>query len=389
MQALRRLAPLVLVASLAVPIASAKTLTVQPGDTLWSIAKAAATDVATIKSLNDLTGDSIRPGQVLSVPGEESAPVEAVAPLTVTVQAGDTLYDIAVAYAISVADLIAFNDLGGTVIHPGQELQLNAGAQPPAPLVVTIKKGDSLWAIAQAYNVPLETLSAINGITGGTVLQPGHQVTVPGRYAADATDLGGAVPETITVQPGDSLWGLARSHNTTVAAILGANDLKSDRVIVGQQLRILPGAEVTAGRATTAPSISVDRGAMLWPIYGAITSRYGYRQLWISGSNFHSGLDIDGETGDPIRAAVGGKVNFAGWQGGYGYLVVVEDGLTEYYYAHASELLVIEGQWVEAGEIIARIGSTGNSTGSHLHFEIRVDGDPVDPLPILELTAQN
>lgn len=337
--------------------------------------------------MNDLTGDSIRPGQVLSVPGDEPEVEATAAPTTVIVRAGDTLYDIAVANDISVTDLIAFNDLGGTVIHPGQELLLHAGKQPPAPLVVTIQKGDSLWAIAQAYNVSLEALSAANGITGGTVLQPGHQVTVPGRYAADSTDLGGAVPETITVQPGDSLWGLARTHNTTVAAILGANDLRGDRVIAGQQLRILPGAEVQAGRATE-PLPAVAQGVMLWPIYGAITSRYGYRQLWISGSNFHSGLDIDGETGDPIHAAVGGVVTFAGWQGGYGYLVVVEDGDTEYYYAHASELLVTEGQWVQAGDLIALIGSTGNSTGSHLHFEIRVSGDPVDPLPILESTAQ-
>lgn len=389
MRAHRRLFPLLLAATLAVPVASAKSLTVKPGDTLWSIAKAAGTDVATIKSLNSLTGDAIRPGQVISVPGEEPAPAETAAPVTVIVQAGDTLYDIAVAYDISVADLIAFNDLGGTVIHPGQELQLHAGAEPPAPLVVTIQKGDSLWAIAQAYNVSLEALSVANGITGGTVLQPGHQVTVPGRYAADATDLGGAIPAMITVQPGDSLWGLARSHNTTVAAILGANDLKSDKVIVGQQLRILPGAEVSAGRAAITQGAAVAGGGMLWPIYGAITSRYGYRQLWISGSNFHSGLDIDGEVGDPIRAAVGGVVTFAGWQGGYGYLVVIADGDTEYYYAHASEIIVTEGQRVDAGAIVARIGSTGNSTGSHLHFEIRVAGDPVDPLPILESTAEN
>lgn len=360
----------------------------QVGDTLWSIAKAAGTDVATIKSMNQLTGDAIRPGQVLSVPGQDQPEPAAAAPTTVVVRAGDTLYDIAVDHDISVADLIAFNDLGGTVIHPGQVLQLHAGNQPPAPLVVTIQPGDSLWAIAQAYNVSLEDLSAANGITGGTILQPGHQVTVPGRYAADATDLGGAIPETITVQPGDSLWALARSHNTTVAAIRGANDLRSDRVIVGQQLRILPGAEVQAGRAVEAAT-PLAQGAMLWPIYGAITSRYGYRQLWIGGSNFHSGLDIDGETGDPIRAAVGGVVKFSGWQGGYGYLVIVEDGDTEYYYAHASELLVNEGQRVAAGDLIARIGSTGNSTGSHLHFEIRVNGDPVDPLPILETNAQN
>ncbi|HZJ10449.1 MAG TPA: M23 family metallopeptidase, partial [Trueperaceae bacterium] len=67
----------------------------------------------------------------------------------------------------------------------------------------------------------------------------------------------------------------------------------------------------------------------------------------------------------------------------------IEDGDTEYFYAHASEILVTEGQRVDTGAILAHIGSTGNSTGSHLHFEIRVAGDPVDPLPILESTAEN
>ena len=101
----------------------------------------------------------------------------------------------------------------------------------------------------------------------------------------------------------------------------------------------------------------------------------------------HYGLDIDGHTGDPIVAAVAGTVTYADWMGGFGKLVIVENGGTEYYYAHASELLVRVGQRVEPGPLIARVGTTGRVTGSHLHFEIRVDGDPVDPLPILEARA--
>jgi len=127
---------------------------------------------------------------------------------------------------------------------------------------------------------------------------------------------------------------------------------------------------------------------LIWPLSGPITSRYGYRSLRISGSNWHSGLDIDGDTGDPIVAAAGGVVTEAGWHGGYGYLVVIQDGDTEYYYAHASEVLVNVGDVVAAGETIALVGSTGNSTGSHLHFEVRVAGEPVDPLPLLEASAQ-
>ena len=80
-------------------------------------------------------------------------------------------------------------------------------------------------------------------------------------------------------------------------------------------------------------------------------------------------------------------MTYAAWMGGFGNLVIVTAGETEYYYAHASDLLVYEGEAVEAGQIVALVGSTGRSTGSHLHFEIRIDGTPVDPLRILDSRA--
>ena len=126
---------------------------------------------------------------------------------------------------------------------------------------------------------------------------------------------------------------------------------------------------------------------MVWPLVGNITSRFGYRRLRIGGTNMHYGLDIDGNTGDPIRSATAGTVTFSGWRGGFGYLVIIENGDTEYFYAHASALLVSVGQRVQPGDLIARVGATGNVTGPHLHFEIRVNGAPVDPLPILEARA--
>jgi murein DD-endopeptidase MepM/ murein hydrolase activator NlpD len=127
---------------------------------------------------------------------------------------------------------------------------------------------------------------------------------------------------------------------------------------------------------------------MVWPLVGQITSRFGWRRLTIGGSNMHNGLDIGGRTGDPIRSATAGVVTFSGWRGGYGYVIVVENGDTEYWYGHASALLAEVGDRVSPGELIARVGSTGISTGPHLHFEIRVDGAPIDPLPILEARAE-
>jgi len=390
MSAIRLLLLLVIV-TLATATAQAqnKTITVQAKDTLWNIAQREGTDVATLMSLNSLTSDSIRVGMVLTVPGEPVAAATA-APITVTVKAGDNLYDIALAHGVRIADLIAFNDLEGTVIHPGQELQLVAGEKTLEPLIVAVASGDSLWSIARRFDTTVAAITQANGITEATVLQPGHKLQIPGQYASADSDRGGAIPEVIVVAKGDSLWALARSHNTTVAAIMGANNLSTERLISGQQLRILPGAEVAAGRALPDSGVAtaVTPGAMRWPLVGAITSRFGYRTLRIAGSNFHSGLDIDGDTGDPIVAAVAGTVTHSGWLGGYGKLVIIENGDTKYYYAHASELLVSEGAVVEAGTVIALVGSTGNSTGSHLHFEVRVNDDSVDPLPILEASAQ-
>jgi len=288
-----------------------------------------------------------------------------------------------------VEALIAFNDLDGTVIHPGQELVLAPGERIPEMLEVTLGVGDSLWVLARRHDSTVDEIAAANGIDRDATLRVGDRLVIPGRYAASDVDVGGPVPIEVVVAANDTLWGLANRYDSNVAAIISTNNLTTDRLQVGQRLRILPGAELNATRAAVpTPILSDAAGApMVWPLVGVITSRFGYRQLRVSGSNFHTGLDIDGDTGDPIVAAVAGTVTFSGWRGGYGNLVIVTNGNTDYYYAHASELLVSEGTEVKVGQLLALVGSTGNSTGSHLHFEVRVDGDYVDPLPILETTA--
>lgn len=112
------------------------------------------------------------------------------------------------------------------------------------------------------------------------------------------------------------------------------------------------------------------------PVSGILTSRYGYR--W---GRTHTGIDIGASTGTPIKVAASGTVTFSGWKGSLGYLVVVSHGNgVQTYYGHCSKLLVSAGQQVSQGQTIAKVGSTGRSTGSHLHFEIRVNGSSLNPL---------
>lgn len=123
----------------------------------------------------------------------------------------------------------------------------------------------------------------------------------------------------------------------------------------------------------------------IWPVTGPISSYYGYRTSPGGiGSTFHEGVDIAGDYGTPISATAAGTVTQAGWVGGYGYLVEVKhaDGIVTRY-GHNSAVLVYEGQHVDQGSMIALMGSTGNSTGPHCHYEVRIHGEAVDPMYFL------
>jgi murein DD-endopeptidase MepM/ murein hydrolase activator NlpD len=131
-------------------------------------------------------------------------------------------------------------------------------------------------------------------------------------------------------------------------------------------------AQAAGSSGTGVPSAA----GFIWPVNGTVVSGFGMR--W---GRLHEGIDITASTGTPIWAAAAGTVIHAGWLGGYGNLVVVDhgDGLATAY-AHASSILVSVGQSVAQGETIALVGSTGDSSGPHLHFEVRVNGVAVDPL---------
>lgn len=126
-------------------------------------------------------------------------------------------------------------------------------------------------------------------------------------------------------------------------------------------------------------------GQLAWPVNGEITSPFGWRVHPIWGTQiFHAGLDIGADYGDPVHAADSGTVVFAGWMGGYGNAVMIDHGggmVT--LYGHNSSITVGEGKQVSKGQTIALAGSTGNSTGPHCHFEVRIHGEVVSPLQYL------
>ncbi|MDP1803921.1 MAG: peptidoglycan DD-metalloendopeptidase family protein, partial [Acidimicrobiales bacterium] len=133
-------------------------------------------------------------------------------------------------------------------------------------------------------------------------------------------------------------------------------------------------AAASAAEANAAPA-RVGRSGVAWPTNGSVTSGFGYR--W---GSLHAGIDIANGIGTPIRAAKGGTIILAGWNGGYGNCIVIDHGGGfSTLYAHMTRLRASDGQRVSQGDLIGDMGSTGNSTGSHLHFETRVNGSPQDP----------
>ncbi len=160
------------------------------------------------------------------------------------------------------------------------------------------------------------------------------------------------------------------------------NGYEMDREII-QSTTLREPTTTTVAIGTLPRPKTASYGKYHWPVSGRVTSYFGGRYIFGSYS-YHSGIDISASYGTPIKAADGGTVTFSGYNGSYGYLVIItHDNGNQTYYAHNSSLLVSTGDKVYRGETIAKAGSTGRSTGNHCHFEIRVNGSAVNPLSYL------
>jgi murein DD-endopeptidase MepM/ murein hydrolase activator NlpD len=165
---------------------------------------------------------------------------------------------------------------------------------------------------------------------------------------------------------------------------LSAAEESQLETLIQERQRELEAQRRAAGIAGSQPG-SGGSGAFSWPVTGTITSPFGWRSNPFGGSpEFHQGLDIAAPSGTTVTAAADGTVIMAQWYGGYGnYILIDHGGGYSTGYGHLSAIYVSNGQALKRGQAIGAVGSTGQSTGPHLHFEIRIDGKPVDPAPRL------
>ncbi len=178
------------------------------------------------------------------------------------------------------------------------------------------------------------------------------------------------IPLTHRVVRGDTLTSIAERYGVSVRSLIEANRIpRPDHLEEGKTLIIPPANPAVSRNATASPRL-------IWPLSGPITSPFGIR--W---GKLHEGIDIGGVLGQNVVCPGDGVVVFSGWKAGYGITVVIEhEGNIRTVYAHLSRTLVSQGKRVVQGEVIGKVGTTGNSTGPHLHFELHVNNQPVNPL---------
>ncbi len=167
---------------------------------------------------------------------------------------------------------------------------------------------------------------------------------------------------------------LASVEEDKEEAIGHMRDLQAQSAALGAKIRSAQSSAIVP-----APTGAASAAGFVWPVHGILTSGYGWR--W---GRMHEGIDIAVGSGTPVVASAAGTVIVAGWMGGYGNLVVVDHGGgTSTAYGHNTSVAVGVGQQVAQGQLIAYSGNTGNSTGPHVHFEVRINGSAVDPMGYL------
>jgi len=396
------------------PAADSTMYIVKRGDTLWTIAQRYNLTVNSILANNNISNSElISIGQEMKIPLHKGTVAETnivnqavidkknnninnnvnqpenVEPIVYTVKAGDNLWNISRKYGVSVEVIIDINNLRNKdLLSLGQKLEIPAiggglsnskQKQEPTIVTYTVVKGDTLWSISQRYDVKMRSIISVNNLKEISRLSIGQKLKLPitnmDIAKAEGYDQEAAAEEIIYyVKKGESLWSISREYNVKLEAIIAANSITdASKISTGQQLRI---PNVLGARSNI--------GNFIWPVRGRITSPYGVRVLY-GRKEFHAGIDIGDPTGTNIVAAESGRVSYTGYMRGFGNVIVLShDGGYSTVYGHNSVNLVKKGQYVKRGSVIGKVGRTGNATGPHLHFEIRLSGKPVNPLPYLK-----
>ena len=236
----------------------------------------------------------------------------------------------------------------------------------------TVKPGESLWRISNNFKVPVYSIISANPDKSKKIIHPGDHLKIPFSPGIF-----------YKVQRGDTLGGIAKKYKISVSSIVSANH--------GSKNAIYPGKDIFLPNAKALPQIRyIWQNEFIWPIAGRLTSGYGWRMHPMHNERrFHAGIDIGAKWGTRIRSVGKGIVIHAGNAGTYGNLVLIrhKNGYISAY-AHCSSISVRSGALVNKGQIIARVGASGQATGSHLHFEMKHYQKSVNPSRILALKTK-
>lgn len=296
-------------------------------------------------------------------------PDVAVAPRTqtenYTVQPGDTVATIARRFGVDVITIVRANNLSrSAAIHPGNILRIPASSG----IFHLVKRGETLGQLAKLYKVDIVTITNANNNL--RTLTPGQEILVPGAQPLSATVATNATTRQTTA---------ARSTTSVVRADIPLSKIKNKALDVYQELRV--GEQDTRPKPEDkAESVVKSTTKLLWPTDLRVINQY-----W-NGWGGHTGVDIDGDYSNATYAVADGVVTQAGWNnGGYGLMILIDhqNGIKTRY-AHHSKLFVKAGDVVKRGQVIGMVGTTGRSTGTHLHFEVYVNGKRVNPLAYIK-----
>ncbi|MDR3122327.1 MAG: M23 family metallopeptidase [Treponema sp.] len=232
----------------------------------------------------------------------------------------------------------------------------------------TVRRGDSVSKIAAERSVSMDAIIASNGITNARRLREGETIRIPNMDG---------IP--YTVKRGDTLSKISATLGAPMEAILDANNMDSDTIIVGKSL-FIPGARMRI------EDLKLALGELfVYPLRGRLSSPYGWRADPINGARrFHAAVDMAATTGTPVTAPLDGRVATVGFNSVYGkYIILSHGGGYQTLYAHLNTVSAAQGAYVSQGSKIGEVGSTGYSTGPHLHFALYKNGKPVNPLEYL------